>query len=127
MSAATNGDWNEFRYLVMEVCANINQYGRPVALFHSGMPDDYIKNEMAKFFEKIVTIGLYADEDVIRDRLRSRPKWRKSSNPSFIEDVVKYNKSVSEFLPSINTTRRYTRDSACELVAMMKKELNNLR
>lgn len=126
MAAATKDDWDGFRYLVMEVCTNISQYGRPVALFHSGMPEDYKNNRMAKFFQKIVPIGIYADEDAIVERLRNRPEWRKSRESSFINDMIRYNKAVSEIVPSINTTGKDVQDSAYELVSMMKKELDSL-
>jgi|GEM_PF-975997 Archaeal adenylate kinase len=120
MSAATNGNWDDFRYLVMEICANISQYGKPVALFHSGMPDDYTNNKMAKFFDKIVTIGIYADENVIVERLSNRPKWRQSSSTEFIERMIGYNKAVSDIIPVVNTTDKDSLTSAKEILEILK-------
>jgi Nitrous oxide reductase len=123
MAAATDGNWDSFRYLVMEVCVNISQYGKPVAIFHGGMPDDYINNDMAKFFQKIVPIGIYADEEDIVKRLSNRPAWRKSSSPDMIENMVKYNAEVSKIPVSVNTTGKKPIESADELFQIMKREL----
>lgn len=86
----------EYRDLWLYVCCNISQSGRPVALFGSASPEQFENCRTRKYFSRIHYLALTCDAETLRERLRSRPSWRQSSNPAKIEHHIDWNQRFIE-------------------------------
>jgi hypothetical protein len=49
-----------------------------------------------RYFSAVHYLGLTCDDDVIVERLKSRPAWRKCDDPEFIEEHLKFNRWFKE-------------------------------
>lgn len=78
----------------LRVCKNISQSGRPVVLFSAGMgvPENVEDCVERRYFSEVHYLALVCDDDVLAERLRSRPAWRKSSAPEKVEEQVRFNR-----------------------------------
>lgn len=90
--------------LWMELALNICQCKKAVLLFTGGMPEDFLNAPEAKYFKKVYVLGLTAEEDDLRMRLKERPAWRNCSDDSFIESMLAYNDAVSKLPETLSTS-----------------------
>jgi hypothetical protein len=74
-------------------CKNIQQSGRPVVLFGGGMgvPANLEPCVERRYFSAIHILALTCRDEILVERLRARPAWRKSGDPQFIEDHLRFN------------------------------------
>lgn len=82
----------------LRMSKNISQGGRPVALFGAGgaVPENVEPCVERRYFSAVHYLALTCDDDVIAERLKSRPAWRKCSDPEFIDAHVKFNRWFKE-------------------------------
>src|SRR5436190_9430713 len=83
--------------LWLRLAAHVSQSGRPVALFGAGFAVPHNFEELAerRLFSAIHYLALVCDDGVLAERLRARPKWRKTT-PELIADHVKFNRWLKE-------------------------------
>ena len=72
---------------------NISQSGRPVVLFGAGMgvPDNLEACVEWRYFSKVHYLALVCDDAGLVKRLQSRPAWRHSADPAFVEEQLRFN------------------------------------
>jgi hypothetical protein len=77
----------------LRISKNISQSGRPVALFGAGgaVPENVEPCVERRYFSAVHYLGLTCDDDLIVERLKSRPAWRKCDDPEFIDAHLKFN------------------------------------
>jgi hypothetical protein len=87
----------------LRMSKNISQSGRPVALFGAGgaVPENVEPCVERRYFSAVHYLALTCDDDVIAERLRSRPTWRKCGDPGYIEEHVKFNRWFKETASTI--------------------------
>jgi len=85
-----------YRDTWLRMAMNINQSGRPAVLFCSGVPDQYENRPGRRYFSAIDYLALVCDDDLLVERLKSRPAWRKSASEAFIENMLRYNRWLKE-------------------------------
>jgi hypothetical protein len=110
----------------LRVCKNISQSGRPVALFGAGVgvPENVEPCVERRYFANLHYLALVCDDDALVERLRARPKWRRCSNPAYIEEHVQFNRwfkeNAGETIPPIDLldTTGFSTDETAERVVL---------
>jgi len=82
----------------LRFCKNISKSGRPVVLFGAGMgvPDNLEPCVERRYFGQLHYLGLVCSDEVLEQRLRGRPAWRKSDQPDFIQAHLSFNRWFKE-------------------------------
>jgi shikimate kinase len=77
----------------LRMCKNIAQSGRPVVLFGAGagVPENLENCIERRFFSSIHYLALVCADEVLIQRLQTRPAWRSANSASFIKDQVRFN------------------------------------
>lgn len=80
--------YGDFFETWLRICKNISQSGRPVTLFGAGagVPENIETCVERRYFTEVHYLALVCSDDVLQDRLLTRPAWRGSQksacNPS---------------------------------------------
>lgn len=85
-------DYSQYRNLWLRVAKNVAQSGRPVVLFGTSTPGQFEKCEESRYFSGISYLAFVCDELRLKERLRSRPGWRKSGSEEVLERMIGFNK-----------------------------------
>lgn len=90
--------YRDFFETWLRMCKSISQSGRPVVMFNSGMvvPENVEGCVERRYFSEVHYLALVCEDEVLAERLRSRPAWRKSSDPANIEEQVRFNRWFRE-------------------------------
>jgi hypothetical protein len=96
-------NYRDFFETWLRMCKNIGQSGRPVVLFGAGVgvPENMEPCIERRYFSNLHYLALTCDNDVLSERLRNRPAWRKSSDEAFVEQQIKFNQWFKENASSI--------------------------
>ncbi len=100
--------YREYFELWLRVCKNIAQSGRPVALFGAGIgvPENIEPCLERRYFSSVYYLALTCDPEVQRARYYSRPSWRRSKGPEFLEEHIRFNRwfrdNASQVTPPID-------------------------
>jgi hypothetical protein len=83
----------------LRFCKNINQSGRPVALFGAGIgvPENLEACAERRYLSNIHYLALVCADNKLRRRLEDRPAWRECQDPAFIEDQLRFNNWFKTF------------------------------
>ena len=126
---APENDYREFFEIWLRVSKNIGQSGRPVVLFGAGMgvPGNIEPCIERRYFSAIHYLALTCDDDVLAERLRTRPQWRASANDAFIESQVSFNRWFRETGPTLDppiTLLDTTTAALAETVAQVRAAIS---
>jgi predicted kinase len=77
----------------LRICMNIAQSGRPVVLFGAGagVPENLENCIERRYFSTIHYLALVCADEVLTQRLQTRPAWRKANSASFIQEQLRFN------------------------------------
>jgi len=77
----------------LRVAKHISQGGRPVVLYGAGLgvPENLENCAQRRYLGPIHRLALTCDPGELEARLRARPQWRNSDDPSYIEAHVAFN------------------------------------
>ncbi|MGH3993178.1 MAG: nucleoside kinase, partial [Pseudonocardiaceae bacterium] len=84
------GDFRLFRATWLRMAGMIHQSGRPVVLCGTVVPVQFEQCPQRVFVGDIHYLGLVAEPDILRQRLRTRPAWRGWDEPR-IEEMLEFN------------------------------------
>jgi hypothetical protein len=85
-----------FRDLWLRVAKNVGQAGRPVVLCGSAAPEQYEACPERRYFAAIHYLALVCDDQVLRERLETRPSWRRSGHSEFLDRMTNFNTWLRE-------------------------------
>ena len=89
--------YRDFYETWLRLAKNINQSGRPVALFNAGaIPPNVEPCVERRYFSKTHYLALVCDDAVLEMRLKARPSWRASGDREFIEAQVQFNQWLKD-------------------------------
>ncbi len=89
-------DFRAYRDLWLRVAKNINQSGRPVALFGSAVPNQFESCPERRYFSDLHYLAFVCDDALLAARLRERPSWRQSGRSGEIERMIGFNRWIEE-------------------------------
>jgi broad-specificity NMP kinase len=113
----------------LRMAKNISQSGRPVVLFGAGlgMPENLEPCLERRYFSRVHYLVLVCSDACLTERLQSRPAWRQSAQPAFIEAQLSFNnwfKSRSpEAMPKVgllDTTETSDQDTTRQVRAWIE-------
>jgi DNA-directed RNA polymerase subunit RPC12/RpoP len=84
-------NWHDYRNMWLRVAKNISQAGRPVVLCGSARPEQFESCPERRYFTTIHYLAMVCEADELTKRLQSRPRWRASSRPEFIKEMLAFN------------------------------------
>jgi predicted kinase len=86
-------DYRQFRATWLRMAGMIHQSGRPVVLCGTVVPVQFERCAERVFVGDIHYLALVCEPDVLRERLRARPKWR-GWDALRIEETLSFNDRV---------------------------------
>ncbi len=102
----------------LRVAKNIGQAGRPVVLLGTVLPEHVEECPERRYFARIHYLGVVADDAILAERLRSRPRWRGSGTPAIVADMLHVNRhlkanarTVTPLLSLLDTTAMTVEES----------------
>ena len=102
----------------LRVAKNIGQAGRPVVLLGTVLPEHVEECPERRYFVRIHYLGVVADDAILAERLRSRPRWRGSGTPAIVADMLHVNRhlkanarTVTPLLSLLDTTAMTVEES----------------
>lgn len=112
----------------LRVAKNIAQSGRPVVLFNAGMgvPDNVERCVERCYFSRVHYLALVCDDGALVERLCSRPAWRKSGDPTWIAEQVRFNRWYLDHatdeppITLVDTTDLSTQAAAARVAAWIR-------
>ncbi|GAA0944797.1 AAA family ATPase [Pseudonocardia zijingensis] len=120
------GDFADFRRTWLRMAAMIHQSGRPVVLVGTVVPEQFERRPERTFVGEIHYLGLVADADALRARLRARPAWR-GWDEARIAETVEFNEWLRREGPGleppvelVDTTAVGLADTARRVVAWVR-------
>ncbi len=86
-------NYREYFETWLRVCKNISQSGRPVVLFGAGVgvPENLEGCIERRYFSSIRYLALVCSDEILAERLRQRPAWRGTRDPTYIEEHQHFN------------------------------------
>lgn len=77
----------------LRLCKNISQSGRPVVLFGAGVgvPANLEACVERRYLADVHILALVCDDEVLAERLLSRPEWRRSGDAGFVAEQIRFN------------------------------------
>jgi len=76
----------------LRMAKNINQNGRPVVMCGAVIPENYEDLPERQYFEAIHYLALVCDDDVLIERLKSKPDWATFGDQKFIDYHLDFNR-----------------------------------
>ena len=89
--ASPDDNYRGYHNAWLRLAKNVGQSGRPVVLCGTALPDQLEDCPERRYFAAVHYLCLVCDDAVLRDRLRSRPGWRASGTPPFVEKMSRFN------------------------------------
>jgi hypothetical protein len=89
--ATPEDNYRSYRNLWLCVANNIGQAGRPVVLCGTALPEQFEDCPERRYFSTLHNLAIVCDDDLLVERLRSRPAWRQTHSVEFVEDMLQFN------------------------------------
>ncbi len=100
--ATPENGYREYRDMWLRVAKNIGQAGRPVVLCGTALPEQFESCPERRYFSTLHYLAMVCDDALLKDRLKHRPQWRKSSSDAFIEQMLQFNRWLKEHAATTN-------------------------
>jgi hypothetical protein len=87
-------DYHDFHETWLRIAKNINQSGKPCALFTAGsvIPNSIDPRIERRCVSTVHYLALVADDETLRERLRERPDWRGTTTDEFIQRQFEFSR-----------------------------------
>ena len=85
-------DQPDFHDTWLRVAKNVNQSGKPCALFSAGavIPHNIEPRVERRYFSVVHYMAIVADDQTLRSRLLQRPTWRETASEEFIAHQIDF-------------------------------------
>jgi energy-coupling factor transporter ATP-binding protein EcfA2 len=124
-------DYRRFRDVWLRLAKNISQSGLPVILAGTFLPEQIEELPERRYFSALHFLGLVADDDDLKERLKTRPAWRESGRDSFVGAMVRLNgwlkanaDSTAPPIELLDTSELNERQSVIRVVAWFRSQEN---
>lgn len=127
--ATPQDGYRSYRNLWLRVAKNIGQGGRPVVLVGSAVPDQFETCVERRYFSEIHYLALVCEDDILEERLRARPTWRRSGTPEVLAEMRRFNgwlrshaETTNPPMSVLDTSHLTIPDSAAETLAWIRQQ-----
>lgn len=90
--ATPEDNYRGYRNVWLRVAKNIGQAGLPVVLCGTALPDQFEECPERRYFSTLYYLTLVCDDNLLVERLKSRPEWRMTHTPEVLENMVQFNR-----------------------------------
>jgi hypothetical protein len=94
--ATSENGYQDYRDMWLRVAKNIGQAGRPVVLCGTALPEQFEACPERRYFSTLYYLAMVCDDALLKDRLKLRPQWRRSSSDDFVEQMLQFNRWLKE-------------------------------
>lgn len=124
--------YRDFFETWLRVCKNISQSGRPVVVFNAGIgvPENLEGCVERRYFSDVHYLALICEDEVLVERLRTRPAWRKSGGQAFVEEQVGFNRWFKEqgrqtepVIELVDTTETSVEETAEQVALWIRRKI----
>jgi predicted kinase len=122
--------YRDYFELWLRACKNISQSGRPVVLFGAGVgvPENIEDRIERRYLSEIHYLALVCTEEVLSERLRQRPVWRRTREPAFIQEQIRFNNWFKAYqdrpaIKLIDTTDTSLEETALQVADWIKESV----
>ena len=120
----------EFRNLLLRVCKNISQAGRPVVLCASAPPRQLEQCVERRYFDQLYYLVVTCDERSLIERLPKRAQWWRSGTDEMIRQQLQFNKHLlrmarerPEFMITLNMSELSLENALPKVKAWIRGKL----
>jgi hypothetical protein len=126
--------YRDFFETWLRMAKSISQSGRPVVIFNAGMavPENVERCVERRYFSDVHYLALVCEDEMLVDRLQSRPEWRASSTPEKVAEQVEFNRWFNEqagqgepAIELIDTTEVSVEDTAEQVAAWIRSKIGS--
>ena len=118
----------EYFELWLRLCKNISQSGRPVVLFGAGagVPENIEDCIERRYFSAVYYLALVCSDRALSERLQARPVWRGTRDSKYIEEHIRFNHWLKEYvggpeIERIDTTDTLPDETAAQVATWVNK------
>jgi len=90
--ATSEDNYSSYRHVWLRIAKNVGQAGKPVVLCGTALPEQFEECPERRYFSTLHYLTLVCDEDVLIERLKQRPEWRRSHAPEFLQNMLQFNR-----------------------------------
>lgn len=101
-SGTPENGYRGYRDMWLRVAKNIGQAGRPVVLCGTALPEQFEPCPERRYFSTLHYLAMVCDDALLKERLKLRPQWRKSSSDAFIKQMLQFNRWLKEHAATTN-------------------------
>jgi len=94
--ASPENNYRDYRNVWLRVAKNIGQNGRPVVLCGTAIPEQFEACPERRYFSTLRYLAMVCDDELLEERLKQRPQWRKSGSVELIEEMIRFNRWLKE-------------------------------
>ncbi len=128
--ATADDNYQGYRNIWLRVAKNIGQSGRPVVLVGSALPQQFEGCAERRYFTDIHYLAAVCEPDVLAQRLRDRPAWRRAGAEELIAGMLKFNTylkdnadSYSPPMTTLDTGNQAIEESTAEVLTWVRERL----
>ena len=121
-------NYRDYFELWLRLCKNISQSGRPVVLFGAGVgvPENIEDCIERRYFSNVCYLALVCSDSTLSERLQSRPAWRGTRDPKYIDDHIRFNRWFKEYdsqpaIERIDTTNTSPEETVAQVASWIKE------
>lgn len=92
----------DYRNLWLWVAKNIGQAGRPVILCGTALPEEFETCPERRYFSTLHYLAMVCDDNLLKERLKLRPRWRQSGSNDGIKRMIQFNRWLKEHATTTN-------------------------
>jgi broad-specificity NMP kinase len=128
LPATKEDNYRDYHNHWLIIAENIGQSGRPVVLCGAATPEQIAGCSHYPYFSAVHFLALVCNDNVLVERLKQRPAWRKSSTEEFLEQMISFNcwlKSNAEIQKMMlyDTTHRTIEQTIADISAWVHERL----
>jgi predicted kinase len=130
VAATADDDYRGYRNTWLRVAKNIGQSGRPVVLVGSALAQQFEACPERRYFTEIHYLAVVCDNEILAQRLRDRPAWRRAGTTEFIADMCTFNAylrdNAGSFTPpmaTLDTGLQAIEESTTAVIAWVRERL----
>jgi hypothetical protein len=125
--------YRDFFETWLRLAKNIAQNGSPVSLLGSGfvVPENITACVESRYFSQIHRLALTCDDDLLTERLQSRPAWRGSGGQTFVDRQVAFNQwcrqqgtDSTSGICTLDTSHASVNETAEQIMAWLSEQIS---
>lgn len=128
--ATAENSYQDYHNVWLRVAKNVGQSGRPVVLCGTAIPEQFETCPERRYFSTLHSLALVCDDQLLEERLKQRPAWRRSGSAENIRAMIDLNQWLKEHASTtrppmalLDTSHRSLPETAREVAQWIRLRL----